>query len=39
VVNAEERAKVRERLKKLTTVNVGFDTEGSNIVIYQPDDA
>jgi D-glycero-alpha-D-manno-heptose-7-phosphate kinase len=39
VVNAEERVRVRERLKKLTTVNVGFETVGSNIVIYQPDDA
>jgi len=39
VVDPEKRAQVRERLKKLIAVNVGFDTEGSKIVIYQPDPA
>jgi D-glycero-alpha-D-manno-heptose-7-phosphate kinase len=39
VVDPEKRAQVRERLKKLVAVNVGFDTEGSKIVIYQPDPA
>ncbi len=37
VVDPEKRAQVRERLKKLVAVNIGFDTEGSKIVIYQPD--
>ncbi len=27
-----------ERLRKLIHVNVGFDTDGSKIVIYQPDE-
>jgi hypothetical protein len=39
VVDPEKRAQVRERLSKLIAVNVGFDTEGSKIVIYQPDAA
>src|SRR5580692_6913752 len=39
VVDPEKRTQVRERLKKLIAVNVGFDTEGSKIVIYQPDAA
>ncbi len=39
VVDPEKRAQVRERLNKLIAVNVGFDTEGSKIVIYQPDAA
>jgi D-glycero-alpha-D-manno-heptose-7-phosphate kinase len=37
VVDPEKRAQVCERLNKLISVNVGFDTEGSKIVIYQPD--
>ncbi|HUD89297.1 MAG TPA: GHMP kinase [Xanthobacteraceae bacterium] len=39
LVDPEKRAKVRERLKKLVHVNVGFDNEGSKIVIYQPEQA
>jgi D-glycero-alpha-D-manno-heptose-7-phosphate kinase len=39
VVDPEKRNQVRERLNKLVAVNVGFDTEGSKIVIYQPDAA
>src|SRR3984885_9135247 len=39
VVDPEKPAQVREKLKKLIAVNVGFDTEGSKIVIYQPDAA
>jgi hypothetical protein len=35
----EKRAPVCERLRKLIHVNVGFDNEGSKIVIYQPDTA
>jgi hypothetical protein len=38
LVDPEKRAQVRERLRKLVYVNVGFDTDGSKIVIYQPDD-
>jgi D-glycero-alpha-D-manno-heptose-7-phosphate kinase len=38
LVDPEKRAQVRERLKKLVHVNVGFDNDGSKIVIYQPDD-
>jgi D-glycero-alpha-D-manno-heptose-7-phosphate kinase len=38
LVDPEKRAQVRERLRKLVHVNVGFDTDGSKIVIYQPDD-
>jgi D-glycero-alpha-D-manno-heptose-7-phosphate kinase len=37
VVDPEKRAQVREGLNKLIAVNVGFDIEGSKIVIYQPD--
>jgi D-glycero-alpha-D-manno-heptose-7-phosphate kinase len=37
VVDPEKRTQVRERLKNLVAVNSGFDTEGSKIVIYQPD--
>jgi D-glycero-alpha-D-manno-heptose-7-phosphate kinase len=37
LVDPEKRAQVRERLRKLIHVNVGFDTDGSKIVIYQPD--
>jgi D-glycero-alpha-D-manno-heptose-7-phosphate kinase len=39
VVDPEKRGQVREHLKNLVHVNVGFDTEGSKIVIYQPDAA
>jgi D-glycero-alpha-D-manno-heptose-7-phosphate kinase len=38
LVDPEKRNQVRERLKKLVHVNVGFDTEGSKIVIYQPEE-
>ena len=38
LVDPEKRAQVRERLKKLVHVNVGFDNDGSKIVIYQPDE-
>ena len=33
----DRRGQVRERLYKLVQVNVGFDSEGSKIVIYQPE--
>jgi D-glycero-alpha-D-manno-heptose-7-phosphate kinase len=36
LVDPEKREKVRERLKKLIHVSVGFDNEGSRIVLYQP---
>lgn len=39
VVDPEKRNDVRKRLKNLVAVNVGFDTEGSKIIIYQPDTA
>jgi D-glycero-alpha-D-manno-heptose-7-phosphate kinase len=38
LVDPEKRAQVRERLQKLVHVNVGFDHDGSKIVIYQPDE-
>ncbi len=38
LVDPERRSQVRERLKKLVHVNVGFDNDGSKIVIYQPDE-
>jgi D-glycero-alpha-D-manno-heptose-7-phosphate kinase len=38
LVDPEKRAQVRERLRKLIHVNVGFDNDGSKIVIYQPDE-
>jgi mevalonate kinase len=38
LVDPEKRAQVRERLRKLIHVNVGFDTDGSKIAIYQPDE-
>jgi D-glycero-alpha-D-manno-heptose-7-phosphate kinase len=37
VVEPEKQDAVRERLKNLIHVNFGFDTEGSKIVLYQPD--
>jgi D-glycero-alpha-D-manno-heptose-7-phosphate kinase len=36
LVEPERREQVRERLKKLIHVNVGFDNDGSKIVLYQP---
>ena len=38
LVDPEKRSQVRERLRKLIHVNVGFDNDGSKIVIYQPDE-
>jgi D-glycero-alpha-D-manno-heptose-7-phosphate kinase len=38
LVDPEKRSQIREGLRKLVHVNVGFDTDGSKIVIYQPDD-
>jgi len=38
LVDPEKRPQVRERLRKLIHVNVGFDNDGSKIVIYQPDE-
>ena len=38
IVDPEKRGQVRERLRKLIHVNVGFDTDGSKIIIYQPDE-
>jgi D-glycero-alpha-D-manno-heptose-7-phosphate kinase len=37
LVDPEKREQVRERLKNLIHVSVGFDTDGSKIVLYQPD--
>jgi D-glycero-alpha-D-manno-heptose-7-phosphate kinase len=37
LVEPEKREQVRERLKKLIHVNVGFDNDGSKIMLYQPD--
>ena len=37
LVDPEKRNAVRERLRKLIHVDVGFDDEGSKIIIYQPD--
>lgn len=39
VVDPEKRAQVRERLRKLVAVDVGFDTDGSKIIVYEPDQA
>jgi D-glycero-alpha-D-manno-heptose-7-phosphate kinase len=36
LVEPEKREQVRERLKQLIHVNVGFDNDGSKIVLYQP---
>jgi len=36
LVEPKKREQVRERLKKLIHVNVGFDNDGSKIVLYQP---
>jgi len=37
LVEPDRRETVRERLKNLVHVDIGFDTEGSKIVLYQPD--
>lgn len=37
LVEPGKRNQVRERLKSLIHVNVGFDHEGSKIALYQPD--
>lgn len=37
LVEPDKREQVRERLKDLIHVNIGFDNEGSKIVLYQPD--
>jgi D-glycero-alpha-D-manno-heptose-7-phosphate kinase len=37
MVDPEKREQVRERLAKLIHVSVGFDNDGSKIVLYQPD--
>jgi D-glycero-alpha-D-manno-heptose-7-phosphate kinase len=37
LVEPERRERVRARLKGLIEVNVGFDVDGSKIVLYQPD--
>lgn len=37
LVEPERREQVRERLKNLIHVTVGFDNDGSKIVLYQPD--
>jgi D-glycero-alpha-D-manno-heptose-7-phosphate kinase len=36
VVEPEKREQVRERLKDLIHVTIGFENEGSKIVLYQP---
>lgn len=36
VVEPNQREAVREKLKNLIHVSLGFDTEGSKIVLYQP---
>jgi D-glycero-alpha-D-manno-heptose-7-phosphate kinase len=36
IVDPDKREQVRERLKKLIHVSIGFDNEGSKIVLYQP---
>lgn len=37
IVDPDKREQVRERLKKLIHVTIGFDNDGSKIVLYQPD--
>ncbi len=37
LVDPENRERVRERLKDLIHVSVGFDNDGSRIVLYQPE--
>ena len=36
LVDPEQHERVRERLKNLICVPVGFDTRGSTIVLYEP---
>ena len=36
IVEPERREAVREKLKDLVHVSLDFDTEGSKIVLYQP---
>jgi D-glycero-alpha-D-manno-heptose-7-phosphate kinase len=38
LVDPEKRNQVRERLKKLIHVRVGFDNDGSKIIVYQPEE-
>jgi D-glycero-alpha-D-manno-heptose-7-phosphate kinase len=38
MVDPERRHQVRERLKKLIHVKVGFDNDGSKIIVYQPEE-
>jgi D-glycero-alpha-D-manno-heptose-7-phosphate kinase len=38
LVDPERRDRVRERLKKLIHVKVGFDNDGSKIIVYQPEE-
>jgi D-glycero-alpha-D-manno-heptose-7-phosphate kinase len=37
LVDPRKREQVRERLKNLINVNVGFDNDGSKIILYQPE--
>jgi D-glycero-alpha-D-manno-heptose-7-phosphate kinase len=37
LVDPENRERVRQRLKKLIHVSIGFDNDGSRIVLYQPE--
>ena len=37
LVDPERRQQVRERLKRLVHVDIGFDTDGSKIIVYQPE--
>jgi hypothetical protein len=37
LVDPDNRERVRERLKDLICVSVGFDNDGSRIVLYQPE--
>jgi len=37
LVDPDSRERVRERLKNLIHVSVGFDNDGSRIVLYQPE--
>jgi hypothetical protein len=38
LVDPEKCAQLRERLRKPIHLNVDFDTDGTKIVIYQPDE-
>ena len=37
IVKPEDRAKVRERLKDLIHVSFEFDTNGSRIIVFEPE--